>query len=153
MVGNGYDVHENGSTMSTENGSVWLTTKPQCLEAYMIHSRYSLINRNRDKYMHGLSTGSLNSGSFWVPQKRPWCWERLKAGEGDNRGRDAWMASQTQWTWVWASSRRWWRTGKPSVLQSMGSQRVGHDQVTEQQLALFWPQVTSFTNGEKTSLL
>ena len=40
----------------------------------------------------------------------------------DNRGWDGWMASPTQWTWVWASSRRWWRTGKPGVLQSMGSQ-------------------------------
>ena len=45
--------------------------------------------------------------------KRPWCWERLKAGgEGDNRGWDSWMASLTQWTWVWTCSRRWWRTGK-----------------------------------------
>ena len=33
--------------------------------------------------------------------KRPWCWERLKAGEGDDRGWDGWMASPTQWTWVW----------------------------------------------------
>ena len=56
-------------------------------------------------------------------QKRPWCWERQKAkGEGDDRGWDGWMASSTQWTWVWASSRRWWRTGKPGLLQSMGSQ-------------------------------
>ena len=40
--------------------------------------------------------------------KRPWCWERLKAGgEGDNRGWDNWMASPTGWTWVWASSRIW----------------------------------------------
>ena len=61
-------------------------------------------------------------------------WERLKAGgERDNRGRDGWMASVTQWTWVWAGSRRWWRTGKPGVLQSMGSQRVGHDWAAEQQ--------------------
>ena len=43
------------------------------------------------------------------------------------------MASLTQWTWVWASSGRWWRTGKPGVLQSMGSQRVWHDWATEQQ--------------------
>ena len=65
--------------------------------------------------------------------KRPWCWERLKAGgEGRNRGRDGWMASLTQWTWVWANSR-WWRTGKPGVLQSMGSQRVRHNLATEQQ--------------------
>ena len=43
------------------------------------------------------------------------------------------MASPTQWTWVWASSRSWWRTGRPGVLQSMESQRVGHDLATEQQ--------------------
>ena len=66
--------------------------------------------------------------------KGPWCWERLKAGgEGDDRGWDGWMASPTQWTWVWASFRRWWRMGKPAILQSMGSQRVRHDWATEQQ--------------------
>ena len=52
-------------------------------------------------------------------------------GEGDNRGWDGWMASPTQWTWVWVSSGRWWWTGKPGVLQSMGSQRVGHNWATE----------------------
>ena len=52
---------------------------------------------------------------------RPWCWKRLKAGgKGDNRGWDGWMASPTQWTWVWASSGRRWRTRKPGMLQSMG---------------------------------
>ena len=57
---------------------------------------------------------------------------RLRTGgEGDGRGWDGWMASPTQWTWVWASSRSWWWTGKPGVLQSMGSQRVGQDWVTE----------------------
>ena len=39
--------------------------------------------------------------------KRPRCWERLKAGEGDNRGWDGWMTSPTQWTWVWVSSGSW----------------------------------------------
>jgi len=64
--------------------------------------------------------------------KRPWCWARLKAGgEGDNRGWDGWMASLTPWTWVWASSGSWWWTGRPGVLQSMGSQRVRHDWATE----------------------
>ena len=43
------------------------------------------------------------------------------------------MAPSAQWTWVWANSRRWWRTGKLGVLQSIGSQRVGHDWPTEQQ--------------------
>ena len=64
--------------------------------------------------------------------KRPCCWERLKAeGEGDDRGWDVWMASLTQWTWVWVSSGSWWWTGKPGVLQSLESQRVGHDWATE----------------------
>ena len=58
-------------------------------------------------------------------------WERLKSGEDDDRGWDGWMVSLTQWTWVWASSGSWWWTGKPGVLQFMGSQRVGHDWVTE----------------------
>ena len=69
----------------------------------------------------------------WGHWKRPWCWEGLRAGgEGGDRGWDGWMASPTQWTWVWASSGRWWWTGRTGVLQSMRSQRVGHDLVTEQ---------------------
>ena len=66
-----------------------------------------------------------------TPWKRPWCWERLKAGEGDDRGWDDWMASLIRWTWVWGSSESWWWTGKSGVLQSMGSQRVRHNWVTE----------------------
>ena len=64
-------------------------------------------------------------------KKKPGCWERLKPwGEGD-RGWDGWMASPTWWTWVWASFRNWWWTGKPGLLQFMGSQRVGRNWVTE----------------------
>ena len=64
--------------------------------------------------------------------KRPWCWERLGAGgEGDDRGWDGWMASLTQWTWVWVDYGSWWWTGRPGVLWFMWSQRVGHDWATE----------------------
>ena len=55
-----------------------------------------------------------------------------QGGKGGNRGWDGWMASSIQWTWIWANSGRQWRAGKPGVLQSMGSQRVGHDLATEQ---------------------
>ena len=64
--------------------------------------------------------------------KRPWCWERLKAGEeGDDRGWDGWMASLTQWTWFWVNSENWWWTGRPGMLCFMGSEKVRHDWVTE----------------------
>ena len=64
--------------------------------------------------------------------KRPWCWERLEAGgEGDDSGWDGWKASLTQWTWVWVISRSWWWTRKPGMLQSLESQRVGHDWAPE----------------------
>ena len=72
--------------------------------------------------------------------KIPWCCERWRAGgEGDDRGWDGWMASPTQWTWVWVNSGSWWWTGRPGVLWSMGSQRVRHDWVTE----LSWTELIS----------
>ena len=73
--------------------------------------------------------------------KRLWCWEGLGArGEGDGRGWDGWMASLTQWTWVWVNSGSWWWTGRPGVLWFMGLQRVGHGWVTE----LNWTKLMGF---------
>ena len=67
---------------------------------------------------------NANTLATWCKElthwKRPWWWERLKTGgEGDVRGWDGSMKSLTQWTWVWASSRSWWWTGKPGLLQSI----------------------------------
>ena len=64
-----------------------------------------------------------DAGKDWRPKKA--------GGEGNNRGWDGWVASPTQWTWVWVSSRGWWWTGKPGMLQSMRLQRVRHDWATE----------------------
>ena len=95
----------------------------------------TLIWKDVCKYIWCWSWNS-NTLATWCRElthwKRPWYWERLKArGEGDNRGWDGWMASPTQWTWVWARSGSWWWTGRPGVLQSMALQRVGHDWATE----------------------
>ena len=64
--------------------------------------------------------------------KRLWCWEGLGTGvEGDDRGWDGWMASPTQWAWVWLNSGSWWWTGRPGMLWFMGWQRVRQDWATE----------------------
>ena len=73
---------------------------------------------------------------------RPWCWERLEAGgEWDDRRWDGWMASPTQWTWVWASTRSWWWTGKPGMLHSWGrkeSDKIERLNWTELNYNLSW---------------
>ena len=86
--------------------------------------------------LEGLMLKLKNTLATWCEElthlKRSWCWERLKAGgEGDDRGWDGWMASLTQRTWVWVNSGSCWWTGKPGMLQSMVSQRVGHNWATE----------------------
>ena len=68
----------------------------------------------------------------WIEElthwKRPWCWERLRAGgKVDDKGWDGWMASPIRWTWVWVNSGSCWWTGSPGVLWFMESQRAGHD--------------------------
>ena len=103
-----------------------------CKEIQPVHSEgdqpWDFFGRTDAKAETNTLATSCEDLTHW---KRPWCWERLKTEEGDDRGWDSWMASLTWWTWVWASSRSWWRTGKPGVLHSMESQRVGHDWETE----------------------
>ena len=106
-----------------------------------ISPEYSLEGLMLKLKLHTLATW-CEERTHW---KRPWCWERLKAGEeGDDRGFGGWMASLTRWTWVWESSGSWWWTGKPGVLQSMGSQRVRHDWATE--LIIGW--LLAYLKGE-----
>ena len=81
---------------------------------------------------------SSNTLATWCEEatlcKRPCCWKRLRAEwEEGNRGQDGRVASLIQWAWTWANSRRRWGSGRPGLLQSMGSQRTGHDLATEQQ--------------------
>ena len=98
----------------------------------------------------GRTDAEAEAPILWPPDvkslthwKRHWRWASLKAGgEGDDRGLDGWMASPTQCTWIWATSGSWWWTGKPGVLQSMGSQRVRHDSATEQQQQLLYAAMT-----------
>ena len=101
-------------------------------------SRKSILNIHWKDWCWSWKSNTL---ATWCEElthlKRPWCWEWLEAGgEGDDRECNGWIASSTWWAWVWASSGSWWWTGKPGLLKSMGSQRVGHDWMTE----LNWPE-------------
>ena len=90
--------------------------------------------RNQSWIFIGKTDAEAETPILWLPDVKNQLFGkdpdagRLKAGgEGDDRGWDGWMASLTGWTWVWLGSRNWWWTGRPGMLQSMGSQRVWHD--------------------------
>ena len=109
-----------------------------CKEVQPVHPK-----GNQSWIFFGRTDAKAGTPIVWRPDvknwlTKPWCWERLKArGEGDDRGWDGWMASSTQWTWVWVNSGSWWWTGRPGLLRFMGLQRFGHDWVTE----LIWTPV------------
>ena len=105
-----------------------------CKEIQPVHSEgdqpWDFFGRN-DAKVETPVLWSLHAKSWLIGKdfdaERDWG----QLGEGDDRGWDGWMASRTQWTWVWVNSRRWWWTGRPGVLRFMGSQTVGHDWATE----------------------
>ena len=114
-------------------------------------SNQSIVKEISPEYLLKGLNWSWNSNNWptWCEEltqwKRAWWWKRLKAGgEGDDRGWDGWMASPHQWIWVCVNPRSWWWTGRPGVLQSMGSQRVGHNWVTELNWTLiYWSEKLS----------
>jgi len=80
--------------------------------------------------------------TYW---KRPWCWERLKAGgEGDDRGWDGWIASLTWCPWVWVSSGSWWWTGKPGVVPSKESKEYDTTELLDWNIYIYTHTHTNF---------
>ena len=115
----------------------WVTKKAECrrIDGYELWCWKSLLRvpwtagRANQSILKEINPEYSSEGlmlkhqyfGYWCEEpthwKRLWCWERLKVwGEGDGRGWRGWMASPTQWTWVWVSSRNWWWTGRPGVL-------------------------------------
>ena len=124
-----------------KNCCLWTVMLDKTLENSLECKEIKPVNSkgNQSWIFIGRTDAEAEAPILWPPGckelthwTRPWCQERLKAGgEGDDRGWNGWMSSPTRWTWVWASSGSWWWIGKPSVLQSMGSQRVGQNWATE----------------------
>ena len=101
------------------------------------------LKRNQSWIFIARTDAETEAPILWPPDAKSWLIRKDPDSEKDgrqeengNRGWDGWMASLTQWAWTWANSGRWWRTGKPGVLQSMGLQKVGHNLVTEQQTVM-----------------
>ena len=109
-----------------ENWCFWTVVLEKTLESPLDCKEIQRIHPkgNQSWVFIGRTDGwnwNSNSLATWCEElthlKRPWCWERLKAGgEGDDRGWDGSMASLTQWTWIQVNSRSCWWTGKPGVL-------------------------------------
>ena len=110
-----------------KNWCFWVVVWEKTLESPLDCKEIKPVNSkaNQTWIYIGRTDAEAEAPIFWPPNvkrrligKKTWCWERLRAGgEGDDRGWDGWIASQTQWTWIWASSGRRWRTGKIGVLQ------------------------------------
>ena len=128
--------------LSAEELILWTVVLEKTLESPLDCKEIQPVHSKRDQswVFFGRNDAKAETPVLWPATsceelthwKRLWCWEGLEAGgEGDDRGWDGWMASLTQWTWVWVNSGRWRWTGRPGVLQFMGLQRVGHYWVTE----------------------
>ena len=137
--------HKEGWAL--KNGSFWTVVLEKTLESPLDSKEIKSdhLKGNQPWLFIGRTDAEAETPILWPPDaksrlEKTLSWERSKArGEGNNRGWDGWMASPTRWTWVWASSRSWWWTGKPGKLQSMGLQRVRRDWVTE----LNWTELTT----------
>ena len=126
-----------------KNRCFWTVVLEKTLESPLDCKEIQPVNPtgNQSWIFTGRTDTEAEPPILWPPDAKNWFivkdpdavkdWkqeEKWMTGDGDG-----WMPSPTQWTCFLASSRNWWWTGKPGVLQSMGSQRVGHDWATEQQ--------------------
>ena len=130
-----------------KNWCFWIVVLEKTFESPLDCKDIQLVNPKGNQFwiFIEMTDAEAETPRVWPPDVKNWLtgkdpdagkdWrqeEKGKAGgEGDSRGWDGWMASWTQWTWVWVGSRSWWWSGRPGVLQFMGWQRVGHDWVTE----------------------
>ena len=133
--------HKEGWALKNRCFKLWCWRRLLRVPWTARRSNQSILKETNPEYLlEGLML-KLQYLATWCEEpthwKRPWCWEELKAeGEGDNREWDGWMASLTQWTWVWSSSVCWWWMGKHDVLQS----RVSKESDTTEWLNWTWPQ-------------
>ena len=103
------------------------------LESPLDCKEIKLVNPKGNQSWIFIGRTDAEAPILWPPDAKSQLILMLGKIEGKRRRGDSWMASPTQWTRIWANSRRWRRTGKPGKLQPLGSQTVRHNLVTEQQ--------------------
>ena len=123
-----------------KNWCFWAVVLEKTLESPLDCKEIQSVHSKGDQpwVFFGRTDPKAETPILWPPHAKSWligkdsCLEGLSAvGKGDDRGWDGWMASLTRWTWVWVNSGSWWWTGRPGMLQFMGSQRIGHYWATE----------------------
>ena len=127
-----WELNYNGS-WALKDSCFWTVVVEMTLESPLDSKEIQPVHPkgNQSWIFIGRTNAEAETPIFWPPDVKNWL---RVGGEGENRGWDGWMASWTQWTWVWVNSGSWWWTGRPGILQSMRLQRVGHEWATE----LFW---------------
>ena len=122
------------------NWCFWTVVLEKTLESPLFCKQIKPVNPkgNQSWILIGRTDAEAETSVLWPPDAKNWLiWKDPDAGKDWGQedkgvtGWDGWMASSTQWTWVWVNSRNWWWIGRTHVLQSMGSQRVGHDWATK----------------------
>ena len=137
-----------------KNGCFWTMVLEKTLESPLDCKEIQPVHPkgNQSWIFFGRTDAEAETPILWPPHAKNWLTGKdpdagkdlREGGEGDDRGCDGWMASPTWLTWVWASSGRWWWTGRPGVLQAMGSQRVRHDWATERNNKWAWRRFSGF---------
>ena len=132
---------ENWIRKKAKNWCFWTVVLEKTLESPLDCKEVKVANPkgNQSWIFIGRTDVEAEIPVLWPPHVKSWLIGKDPdagrnggaGGEGHDRGWDGWMASLTRWMWVWVNSGSWWWTGCPGVLQFMGSQRVGHDWVTE----------------------
>ena len=124
----------------TNAGCFWIVVLEKTLESPLDSKEIKSVHPKGDQpwIFTGKTDTDAEAPILWPPDTKSWLIGKdLDAGKDQKQKEkgvtenESWKASQTQWTWIWANSGRWWSTGKPGVLQFMGLQRVRHDWATE----------------------
>ena len=132
-----------------KNWWFWIVVLEKTLESPLELQGDQTVNLIRNQFwiFIGRTDVKAETPTLWPPDVKNWhvgkdpdAGKDKAGGERDDRGRNGWMESLTEWTGIWASSRRCCRTGKPGTMQSMGWKRFGHDWAAERQIprAILW---------------